>query len=90
MSKRGDKGRGKRRKGDDQFRAKAKATHLWDNMTAGLQQIAEVRKEAEEAGLEMPDDVRQQLVGIRQLLHDNGLPWEEIDATPGLHLPSGG
>lgn len=60
-------------------------TKLWDDMRAALAQTAQVREIAEETGLPMPANVRQQLDNLRNRLHDNGLSWADIDATPGLH-----
>jgi hypothetical protein len=64
---------------------KARATHLSDTVQAGLAEGARARAEAEDLGLEMPEDVRQIITNMRKLLHDNGIPWEMINRTPGLH-----
>jgi hypothetical protein len=32
----------------------------------------------------MPEDIRQQILTLRQTLREAGLPEETIDATPGL------
>jgi hypothetical protein len=36
----------------------------------------------------MPEDIRRQLMAVRQQIHVcGGVPWELIDATPGLEPP---
>lgn len=66
------------------FVAKARSTMLWDNLQASVAEVARMRAEAEEIGEPMPDDVRATLDMVRNLLHGNGIPWSDIDATPGL------
>ncbi|MBV8348459.1 MAG: hypothetical protein JOZ49_13260 [Mycolicibacterium sp.] len=71
--------------------AAARATHLFDQVKdqikGALDQIAAMRREASAAALQMPEDIRQQIIALRQQLHDKGIPWEAIDATAGLEAP---
>lgn len=63
---------------------RSEAAALTHGLRSGLNMIAEGRREAREAGLELPEDIREQVLSLRRTLHDAGLPWETIDATPGL------
>jgi DNA-binding FrmR family transcriptional regulator len=52
--------------------------------------FAALRKAMEDAGLEMPEDVRQQLMAVRQQIRIHGVPGELIDTMPGLEPPADG
>ena len=71
----------------DRFRAHARATHLFDQVAAALQQFAATRRAMKLAGIEMPDNVRAELLAVRRLLHNGGLSQAMIDTMPGLQLP---
>ncbi len=55
-----------------------------DNLRGALDQFAHTRREFEEHGLRLPDDLKQPIVAMRQKLREAGLPQQVIDATPGL------
>ncbi len=57
---------------------------LIDNLRGALAQFAHTRREFEEHGLRLPDDLKQPIVAMRQKLREAGLPQQVIDATPGL------
>ena len=50
--------------------------------------FAALRKAMEDADWGMPEDIRRQLMALRQQIHVYGVPWEVIDAMPGLALPA--
>jgi hypothetical protein len=50
--------------------------------------FAALRKEAENAGWEMPEDIQRQLLEVRQQIRIHGLPGELIDTIPGLEPPT--
>jgi hypothetical protein len=66
---------------DDEFRA------TLDNLTPSFEQIAAARKQAQEAGQPMPDELRREVYAMREMLRERGLPEKLIDATPGLEPP---
>jgi len=57
---------------------------LVDNLRGALAEFAHTRRDFEEHGVRLPDDLRQPIVDMRQKLREAGLPQEVIDATPGL------
>jgi hypothetical protein len=57
---------------------------LVDNLRGALAEFARIRREFEEHGSRLPDDLKQPIVAMRQKLREAGLPQEVIDATPGL------
>jgi hypothetical protein len=50
--------------------------------------FAALRKEMEDAGMEMPEDVRRQLMAVRQQIRVRGMPGELMDTMPGLEPPA--
>lgn len=64
-------------------RAKAAAQLLI--LQGQLDDLARMRRQLGDA--EMPEDVRQTILRIRQMLREAGLTDEMIDARPGLELP---
>ncbi|MBV8346015.1 MAG: hypothetical protein JOZ49_00310 [Mycolicibacterium sp.] len=72
---------------DDKSRGKTETTALLDTLAASFEQIAAARKQAQEAGQPIPDDLRREIYTMREMLRENGLPEAEIDATPGLEPP---
>jgi hypothetical protein len=72
---------------DSPFTAE-QAAQAWQELHQAQLYFAALRKAAEEAGYEMPEDIRRQLMAVRQQIHVcGGVPWELIDATPGLEPP---
>jgi hypothetical protein len=56
-----------------------------DALIFNLIPFALTRKQFEDASLPMPEELRQTLHNIRQVLYEeNGLSWYEIDKIPGL------
>jgi hypothetical protein len=50
--------------------------------------FAALRKEMEDAGWEMPEDIRRQLMAVRQQIRVHGMPGELMDTMPGLEPPA--
>jgi hypothetical protein len=50
--------------------------------------FAALRKEMEDAGMEMPEDIRRQLMAVRQQIRVRGMPGELMDTMPGLEPPA--
>ncbi len=71
---------------DAEFRLKARSTHLLDNLAAALGEIAALRQQIRDMGLEPLTDltIRQLMTQARARLVQAGLSQEQIDATPGL------
>lgn len=63
------------------------ARQVWQELHQAQLILAALRKATEDAGWEMPEDIRRQLMEVRQQIHVNGVPWELIDAMPGLEPP---
>jgi len=72
---------------DDKSRAETRTTAPLDTLAASFEQIAAARRQAQEAGQPIPDDLRREIYTMREMLRENGLPEAEIDATPGLEPP---
>jgi hypothetical protein len=61
------------------------ATHIEQELRFAALRFAALRKAMQDAGWEIPQDIRRQLMALRQQIHVvTGTPWELIDATPGL------
>jgi len=60
------------------------AAHIGQELRCTVLRLAALRKAMQDAGWEIPEDVRRQLTEVRQRMHVSGAPWELIDATPGL------
>jgi hypothetical protein len=65
------------------------STDPFERLKANIADIAAVRNEAREHGLEMPEDIRRLLLSFRAQLRGAGVSNERINATPGLELPEG-
>ncbi|TAM63540.1 hypothetical protein [Mycobacterium sp.] len=63
----------------------AEAKAQFDLLAEQLSNIAAMRRQLDDS--EMPEDVRQMILGLRQTLCEAGLPEEMIDETAGLELP---
>jgi len=63
------------------------AAQIWQELRFAALRFASLHKAAEDAGWEIPDEIRRQLIALRQQFHVDGVPWELVDATPGLEPP---
>jgi hypothetical protein len=64
---------------------RAEAAADFARLRGHFDELAAMRRQLGKA--EMPEDLRQTILGFRQTLREAGLTHEMIDATPGLELP---
>jgi hypothetical protein len=73
---------------DDKSRVNENTTPQFDSsLTASFKQMAAARKKAQQAGEPLPDDLRREIYAMREMLRENGLTEDQINATPGLEPP---